>query len=193
MKGFAMHRLLATIVMAGALLVSSAGAASAQNWSVADPKGDVRSRTLDVYDGSTVPSPTRAVGDIWRTSISHTSTTVVVRITMRQLPAGKSDIGATIRTPASTYSLFRMDYGIPELLLVRHGQGGTVRCGAKGFRYVGTSAVLTVPRRCIGRPRWVRVGSNVSTTTRTGTQYFDDGLRDVWGNYRGLSPRIYPG
>lgn len=188
-----MNRLLAVLALAGALLLSSTGVASAGNWSVSDPKGDVRSRTIDVEDDSTVPSPTRVVGDIWRTSISHTSTNVVVRITMQQLPAGNSTIGTTIRTPNATYSLFRLGFGVPELILVRHNTDGPIRCRAKSFRYVGTSALLTVSRRCIGRPRWVRVGSHVGTYTRAGTTYLDDGLRSVYGNYPGLSPRIYPG
>lgn len=198
MKGTALHRTLAVLVLAGALLVTSAGVASAENWSLADPKGDVASMTLDDYEygGAPTDEPDRKVGDIWRTSISHTSRNVVVRITMQQVPRGNWSALARIVTPRAQFFMVQSKYeDYRQLMLVKaSGHGGTVRCRAKSSRIVGSALVLTVSRRCLGRPASVRVGAQVSVfDDATETIHMDDALRRGWTDIPRLSPRIRRG
>jgi hypothetical protein len=198
MTGNALHRVLAAVLLAGALLVSSAGVASAENWSLADPKGDVADLTLDDYeDGNPpTPSPDRKIGDVWRTSISHTSRDVVVRITMQQVPRGNWSAFATIVTPRAQFFMVQSKFeGYRQLMLIKaSGRGGPVKCRAKSSRIIGSALVLTVSRRCLGRPGSVRVGAQVSVyDDEAETIHVDDALRRGFGDMPRLSPRIRRG
>ncbi|QSR27166.1 hypothetical protein CFH99_16220 [Nocardioides aromaticivorans] len=198
MQGTALHRALAVLVLAGALLVTSAGVASAENCSLADPEGDVSSMTLDDYeDGNApTPSPDRRIGDVWRTSISHTSRNVVVRITMQQVPRGDWSAFAHIVTPRAQF--FMVQSKVEDfrhfVLIKTSGRGGPVRCRAKSSRIIGSALVLTVARSCLGRPASVRVGAQVSVyDDATETVHMDDALRRGWSDMPRLSPRIRRG
>ena len=198
MKGTTLHRALAVLVLAGALLITSAGTSSAENWSSADPKADVATMSLDDYeDGNApTPSPERTTGDVWRTSISHTSHNVVIRITMQQVPRGSWSAFARIVTPRAQFFMIQSKFeDYRQLMLIKaSGRGGPVRCSAKSSRIVGSALVLTVSRRCIGRPASVRVGAQVSVyDDATETIHMDDALRRGWGDLPRLSPRIRRG
>lgn len=158
----ALRRLLAVLALAVAVLLSSAGVASAQNWSFADPKGDVVTITSD--DETPVPAPNRRAGDVWRTSVSHTATKVVVRVTMQAIPTRDWSAFATIRTPRTSFDLAQVKIGdYRGLSLTKtNGSGADVRCRDKSSRIDGTALVLTVARSCIGRPATVRVGVGVA-------------------------------
>lgn len=194
MQGTALRRALATVVMAGTLLVSSAGVASAENWSLADPKGDVATTAED--DPAPVPAPNRRAGDVWRTSVSHTSTTVVVRVTLQAIPSLDWTTTAQIRTTRASFNLAHYRYGgHPGLSLTRtYGKGIEIRCGGKSSRIIGTALVLTVPRACIGRPGSVRVGVRVAVSDfGRELTHADDALRRSLGESLRLSPLIRRG
>lgn len=198
MMGTALHRALAVLVLAGALLVTSAGVASAENWSLADPKGDVATMSLDDYEdgNASTPSPDRKVGDVWRTSISHTSRNVVIRITMQQVPRENWSAFAHIVTPRAQFFMVQSKYeDYRQLMLIKaSGRGGTVKCRAKSSRIIGSALVLTAARSCLGRPASVRVGAQVSVyDDATETIHSDDALRRGWSDVPRLSPRIRRG
>ena len=188
-----MNRLLAALTLAGALLLSSAGVASAQNWSVADPKGDVV--TLTGNDDVPVPAPNRRAGDVWRTSISHTDTAVVVRVTMRAVPSADWFAVAAIRTPRGDFELTQTKIdGIRQLTLNKiTGDGGYRGCTGKSSRIIGTALQMVVPRRCLGRPGAVRVGVGVAVLEGEERVHADDALRVGLGGEIRYSPLIRRG
>lgn len=204
MKATAVRRLLTSGVMTGALLVSSAGMASAQSWSVADPKGDVQRASSSSPDAVLTPEtltaePNRRAGDVWRTAASHTRTSVVIRITMQALPTRNWMGMTTIRTPSTSYDLFHMRFGGRTWvsLTKTHGNGAELRCAAKSTRIDGNAVVLTVARKCLGYPRTVRVGAGVAAfdTSDMSVAHVDDAGRRGYlgaGNLR-LGPLLRRG
>ena len=194
MKGTTLRRALAVLVLAGALLITSAGTSSAENWSSADPKGDVV--TIAEDDPAPVPAPNRRAGDVWRTSVSHTTTTVVIRVTLQAIPSLDWTATAQIRTPRASFNLAHYRYGGHSgLSLIRtYGHGTEIRCGGKSSRIIGTALVLTVPRACIGRPGSVRVGVGVAVHDFDRELiHADDALRRGVGESLRLSPLIRRG
>ncbi len=103
----ALTRLVALAALALGLLLASTGVASARNWSTPDTRGDVLTLSGEEDDEIAV-SPARKAGDAWRTSISHTRTKVVVRVTMRAVPGGTWGLFTTIRTPRASFDLSRI-------------------------------------------------------------------------------------
>lgn len=197
-------RLVATLGLTFGLLLGSAGLASAQNWSGGDASGDVLRVTGDssllavVEPEGRIAEPARTRGDVLRTSVSHTRTKVVIRITMRAIPAGDWMGMTTIRTPSTSYDLFHMRFDRRSWtsLTKTHGNGRELRCRAKSSRVDGRSLILTVSRSCLGKPRVVRVGAGVaSVAAGTRLAYVDDALRRGYSDiaHLQLSPRLRRG
>lgn len=190
----AVRRLLAVLALAVTVLVSSAGVASAQNWSLADPKGDVVTITAD--DEVPVPAPNRRAGDVWRTSVSHTATKVVIRITMQAIPTRDWGAFVEIHTPRATFELVQLKFdGFRGLILEKSRTGAEVRCSGKSSRIIGTALVFTVPRSCLGRPGSIRIGVGVASYDADGEIiHADDALRrGIGAEALRLSPLIRRG
>lgn len=185
------RRLGATLGLTTALLVSSAGVASAQSWSLADAVGDV---VKDAGDGSVTTVVNQAQGDVVRTTISHTRTKVVIRIRMRAVPRGDWAAFAEVRTPRTSFDLTQVKIDGGRFFQVSKTNGGRpVRCAAKSSRIDRTALVLTVARSCLGNPRTVRAGAGVVVFEGEDTAYGDDALRRAIGDDLRLSPRIRRG
>ena len=190
----ALRRLLAVLALAVAVLLSSAGVASAQNWSLADPKGDVVTFTGD--DDVPVPAPNRRAGDVWRTSVSHTATKVVIRVTMQAVPTRDWMAFAQIRTPRTSFDLMQIKVdGFGGLSFTKtNGNGNEIRCRGKSSRIDGTALVFTVPRGCLGNPATVRVGVGVAVFDEDmEIIHADDALRRGIGESLRLSPLVRRG
>ncbi|MEV5003636.1 hypothetical protein [Nocardioides sp. LML1-1-1.1] len=185
------RRLGATLGLATALLVSSAGVASAQSWSLADPVGDV----VTIHEDNSVSyAPSRAQGDVVRTTVSHTRTTLVVRLRMRALPRGDWSAFAVVRTPSTSFDLTQVKIGGTRgFVLTKTNGGKVVRCAGKSARFDRTALVLTVPRSCLGKPRTVRVGAGVALFEGESVVHGDDALRRALGEDLRLSPPIRRG
>lgn len=178
--------LVATLGLTLGLLLGTAGLASAQNWSGGDASGDVLRVTGDnsllavVQPEGRIAEPSRVRGDVVRTSVSHTRTKVVIRITMRAIPTGDWMGMTTIRAPSTSYDLFHMRFGGRSgvSLTKTHGNGRELPCRAKSSRIDGRSLILTVSRACLGKPRVVRVGAGVAAVA-SGVRlaYVDDANR----------------
>lgn len=198
-------RLVATLGLALSLLLGSAGLAAAQNWSGGDAGGDVLRVTGDsslaavVQPEGRIAEPSRVRGDVVRTSVSHTRTRVVIRITMRAIPSGDWIGMTTIRTPATSYDLFHMrfDRRTWTSLTKTHGNGRELPCRAKSSRVDGRTLILSVSRACLGKPRVVRVGAGVAAVA-VGVRlaYVDDaGRRGAYTDiaHLQLGPRLRRG
>jgi hypothetical protein len=84
--------------------------------------------------------------------------------------------------------------------LRKEGRERAIRCSGLKWEIDRERATVAVsiPRWCIGRPRWVRVGIGVVTMPTSdgadsGTIYADDALRHGIGEDVRRSPRVYRG
>lgn len=157
---------MATLGLAVALVVSSAGLASAQRWTHADATKDVVTYDHDTDEPVTVPG--RTEGDVVFTTVSHTRSKVVIRIRMRAVPRGDWMAVAEVRTPRASYYLQQLRFGeARRFSMVKVSGDGResrkVRCAAKSSRIDRTALVLSVPRSCLGDPRWIRASATTIT------------------------------
>src|SRR4051794_12600750 len=155
-----------------ALLVSIATVivpttASADSYVRSDPSGDVVKAVFDP-DG-TVRQPGRKDGDIVASGVSHGPRRVHVALRMR-------DIGRSGGRETISASRFRRKKRVREVTLTadpRSGQGHVNVYNRRGnnapcrgvrwsISYPDDLVTLSIPRRCLGRPGWVRVGMGVA-------------------------------
>ena len=149
-----------------------------------DPSGDVVKHD-DVGDDSvTIVDPTWHNGDITRLRARHRHHRVTARLTFAALEAGS-------RKPWTYHRfLFVTDSGGHELrgTVGVDGGGGQGtweldgrRVTCRGLRhaidYRADTVRVSVPRSCLGRPTWVRVGGSTASWSEAQETYrSDDGL-----------------
>lgn len=140
--------------------------------------------------------------DVRRTTVTHAKRRVIIRLRIADLRASTSHYSlSSIRTDERTYGveyyrLFGAD-GPSSLLLVDESDE-RLRCPGRNKRYLPLRDVLVLsfPRQCLGKPRWVRVSSGWYTIGNRDRIFGDDprqvgGLpEDLGHNY---SPRIRHG
>ena len=106
-----------------------------------------------------------------------------------------------IRTGHRRYSVMQRlgtDRMFPALHISR-GNEDRVRCTGveRSVDRAGNRATVSIPRRCLGSPGWVRVGAGVAKFDATETSFtylLDDALRDaVVVDELALSPRVRRG
>jgi hypothetical protein len=214
-------RIRLVVLFSVAVLAASAGPASAETWHARDGHGDVRSYHLDltqeceaITGGERVAQDRRR--DITRISVDHGSDALVAKIGLRDVPPRgrgmNDDYDVELRTPDHTFevSVLASASGRVEtsLLMVRRSRDPDApRCGPRleshDFDCAGLAAEVdrrsnsvsvTVPRMCIGDPRWVRVGAVASGLGEGG---FGDGsdvmvLLDAWGPSEFPITRLLP-
>lgn len=196
-----LRSLLVAAVATSALVAGSAGAAGAGTWSHTDATGDVLAVDPVQNDATTTPAPDRATGDIRKVVIKHTARKVVVRVGMRAWLTGRGwAVVGHIVTPRTRYEVRGIrpsDKGRKFVVLV-HKPGPrekSLRCRGLAATENAAGGVLTftVPRSCLGAPKWVRV--NASTYDWDGPErtFADDGMDDVGWIKQVLSPKIRRG
>ncbi len=206
-------------VAVAALLSLPAVPSHAEWWSDTEPGGDAIST---VYDFEAEPCPTSTTtptteGDIRRLTVRHTSDAVVVRMRITGLLSAHRTFGdLTVRTARRDWSVTVTRFGkATEVGLSRLGtpppddgsecgsyvEGADVRpCrDARGVIDVAARLIeASIPRRCLGSPRWVRAGGAVATWhARTDAIGYDQwappGVADGDGWVPPLSPRVRVG
>lgn len=184
-------RLLATAT--ATLALTTAGSATAATWSHVDLSHDVKSSS----DGTTYTTdPTNAFTDITRVVAANNKRTIVVKVKTRAaVPTKNFMVIVDVKTSAARYSAFKST--LPGLSGVELEKGNT-QLHCKGFSIVidRTTRITTValPRTCLGRPTWVKVGAGaVSTDSTAATFSADDGLSTKVSDDLVLSPKIYRG
>jgi len=165
-----------------AATVALAAPAHADRWTYDDAAGDV-TQVVETPSAMTIETvPEQANGDITQVTVDHRRTKVIFEVRTRSRLTGPFAAGVQIRTPGRRFALLwmrmpgmggaeLMDFGSKDL---------TTRCrGLKQRLTSGKTTIrLTVPRSCLGDPRWLRVGVNLSTFSLfTGGGYDDDGLQ----------------
>lgn len=193
---------LAALVAPLALLLPTA--AHAETVVTEDPAGDARAWT-DYQEFQFVPAPDEESVDVIRTAAAFGQRRLSVAVHFRDLEA-RVRHGTLVRvwTPRGAFDVTaeRRSSRRTTVSLARKG-GDTLRCRGLSGAYDGAAdtVVLSVPARCIGAPRWVRLGVRATATPRAfadnpGTVFFlvDDGHRGgLRENSVGKGPRIRRG
>ena len=202
-------RALAALAGAAALTLTGLAPATAAVWTHDDAVGDVQSQTEtldpatgDWQEGEPVLAPDNTDTDVTRVSVDHRPHRVVLETTLRDVSLSSGFLVYDIRTGDRRYTAMQRlgnDKTFPAFTLVR-GNDSRVRCaGAQhDVDRAGDRVTLNLPRRCLGGPRWVRVGIGAAKLDQsvqdTYTTTADDALRDaVIKDDLALSPRVRRG
>lgn len=192
-------RLLAALLPAATLL---SGAAHAETVVTEDGARDAEAYD---YGFELVAAPQEASVDIIRTVAAFGQRRLDITVQVRALEERvRHGVRVRIRTPRDTFTVKagRRSDSRPTIA-VRKGRGGASGCRGLRVRYDGAadSVTLSVPARCIGGPRWVRLGVTAKATPRVdgenpSTVFFlaDDAHRDTFREGSvGVGPRIVRG
>jgi hypothetical protein len=168
---------LVAVVLAATLTWPLTGPAHAERYVQADAKGDVVS--VEFESEAQTPAPDNANADVTKTKINHTRGAVRFRVKLRDL-AGPvlTGVVADIKTNKRRYSLSFFRSGKRTTLELARPTGEPIKCrGKKRSANVDTDVVkFSVPRSCLGRPKWVRVGVG-ALEVQENVVYADDALR----------------
>jgi hypothetical protein len=189
---------LSTLVLAACtgLAVLVPTQAHAGSYVRPDATGDVSSSK---DDGPFVKTPSRAEGDVRSSAVSHAGRRVVIAVAYRQL-SQTTQITGQIARLRTNKGLVRdvVIYAQPGAWGGRTSMekpgGRRVKC-RMGTRidYVGDRVTVSIPRKCLGRPRWVRVGIG-AVTFQDEVVFADDAMTNgALGNYPVLGPVVRRG
>ena len=198
-----MHRLVRTCLAAALVataLGTAAGPASAERWWGRDKAGDVRQLTISLDPppcGSVdvTPAPQDTSTDLVGLSVVHDGDSVVLRAHLRGYRAPGTDRGLEfdLATEGRDYQVSVSTWGRQGPPVVELATAPTepqpagcnsyvtsqtsVPCDGMrlSFRPARGVVDVTVPRTCVGDPRWVRAGAHSERLLG------DRGRIDVWG------------
>ena len=218
------HTLALTALSAAVTLaVGVPATASAQTWRHTDPAGDVTKYTynLDTDEETETVDPTITNGDVIGSTIKHNPRKVIATMRFRDLVAPTSDLDAYVLS-IKTNRLNR-DLTVVATSDAPRGErqfsrpnGRDVRCRGLSHHidYTANTVTMSVPRSCLGKPRWVKAGAasirianwdDVLEPVNTGeapsdtpdaaviTQYLDDAHGGAIGDNIKYSPRLRRG
>lgn len=193
---------LAALVAPLALLLPTA--AHAETVVTEDPAGDARAWTY-FQEFQFVEAPEEASVDVIRTAAALGQRRLSVAVHLRDLEVRpRHETLLRIWTPRETFDVTarRLSARRATVSLARQ-RGEAFGCRGLSVAYDGAAdtVALSVPARCIGSPRWARLGVEVTASpeadpeAQTMTIYFaDDGHRvSVGENSIGKGPRIRRG
>lgn len=176
---------------------SAAGTATLPNRATTtDTTGDVA--YVRVIDDQVLPggvAKNRAMGDIRTVQVTHAATVRVLIKYVELNRVGRDHFHVVqLRTPRRSYEVDLYATtgrwrGDPTLYTAN---GTSPRCTlAWKIDYTANTAVISVPRRCIGSPTWIRAGAGMSNTYGD-KRYADDGLtyRSATSSLT-LGPKLY--
>jgi hypothetical protein len=190
----AARRVLLVALVGAALLLALLPAAEADRLRRSDARGDV-----GVADdgGDPVPAPRRRDPDVRRASLAHHNHAMVLRLRFRDiLPEKRRWLGAFIETPGDeSYSVtVRWRRSGTFTVSIEHSPD-VVWCPLLAAAVDTDRDVvrLRIPRRCLGSPRWMRVGILIERPVRDGLWASDDPLRDGTTGTSAMSRRLFRG
>lgn len=158
-----------------AVALSFAGLASpsyADKHKVSDATGDVIAFS---GEGDEVPAPENVNTDVITSVANYSNKRVSIRARFVDLKAGDAKAGlfAQIKTNKLSYEL---GLGSGFDLITRRGK--TIKCAGKTKAVSVTEEFIemSVPRKCLGSPRWIKVGIGAIGYVDP-EFYWDDALR----------------
>ncbi|WP_210438403.1 hypothetical protein [Nocardioides xinjiangensis] len=194
-------RLAALLALAALLLPA---ASHAGTMVTEDATGDSRAWT-DYEKFQFVPAPEEASVDVLRTAAAFVPRRLTVTVHFRDLEV-RMQHRTLVRvwTPRGTFDVpaeRRFARRVTVALARQRGEAFGCRGASAMYGGAADTVALSVPARCIGAPRWVRLGVRATATPRLyaddpGTVFFlaDDGHRDGYRvNSLAKGPRIRRG
>jgi hypothetical protein len=184
----------ALMVSAVALVSLMPTAAHADKYVHTDATGDVVSFSTGASDAA---APEQVNGDVVRSSVRHRARKVVLTMRYRDLNgSGYTVHFYAIHTSKMTRHVSLVTFpGHHSGKVVMTNKAGTpVHCRVtRNIDYTANTATVGIPRSCLGRPRWVKVGMAMITspTQKFSTGFADDAGTDGDFNSPAWSPRVY--
>lgn len=186
----------ATIATLGGLTLA-ASPADAQRHTSHDARGDVVKNALNYPRVEAAKLPHRRLGDVTSLRATHGARRVNVAMGHARLDRDAITEGAhlfSLRTsngPRIGIALEVTDRQVGEAQFFRGDQQATCQ-GLRGrVDYAHQTVRFSVPRSCLGDPRWVRVGGSTWIITEEG-YFIDDAHLDGIPVGSGLTRSIYP-
>lgn len=193
-----MKSLLALPVLTTVLLLVAGPAAQADVAGHRDRTGDVRTRPLGLSAPvESTAAPRMARADITRIRVDHGARQVRLTLTLRNLAkvGGETWFHATVRTDRDERQVaFRTAPGLRDgsRVLFRDGRGNPLACRGLGrsVSYSTNTATISVPRRCLANPDYVRVLATVEL--RENHRIYEDAAYTSGADQRLVyGPRVY--
>ncbi|MEI5671857.1 MULTISPECIES: hypothetical protein [unclassified Nocardioides] len=160
-------RRAAVLLSALALLatpVVTAGSAAAETWTHRDARGDVVDVPYDDDLTKITANPDDVAADITRLSVRHGTRRVTVTLGLRDLRTGGTGVGVRLVTPRGDFTLtaFAVD-GLRMHFFQETAKSDSdeeVACRGDRVRLQPRHdrVRVSIPRTCLGEPRWVRAG-----------------------------------
>ncbi|MGL5811178.1 MAG: hypothetical protein ACRCYQ_14650 [Nocardioides sp.] len=182
---FATVRALACVLTTAVLMTVgglAAGPAGAERYTKRDRAGDAMKVDVD-QDLALSPAPGQKHSDVVRTTIDHRGTQMVADVRMRNL----RKIGATrgielivlVETNKKNFTVQAKRYGAKKAKVTVFKGQAKRRCKAARITISAKRDLVrvSVPRVCLGKPRWVKVGVGVIGAETAKGVFFDDALR----------------
>lgn len=154
--------------------------ATSAQWT--DPAGDMYLST-DASGDPTVPEATN--GDIRDVSIAHRRHALIIAASFTDL---YSDEFVWVRPFAASFRTSEHKYRYVDVVSLQSGQvdvyvespGHRLDCGASAVvDFAANTARVRVPRACLSRPRWVRVGFDADSLYRESDEHYVDQSRNT--------------
>ena len=162
-------------------LALSPATAHAEKSQSDDSSGDVIRLSYATGSEETSPAPDNVETDVLKSVANHSAKRVKIKFKFADLlsGSGRASVGASIKTNKENYdlTLFRLK-GFKRGLQLKDLEGNTIRCAGKkkDVDAVRDFIKISVPRSCLGSPRWIRVG--IAAISESGADTFaDDALR----------------
>lgn len=196
----ALVRRTGTAAAAAALVLASASTATAATWHHHDATHDVvsigmpRTGADSPSDLETTRAPSVGRVDIDRIRVRHGAHMLFVRLHTRSaLPSSMLTSEFLIRTPTRTYDVERDDFEGFQLAAITT-DAGPVHCPQVSIavRPARHTVLLTAPRFCLGKPKWVRVAAALELD-HGNRVYVDDAEGNRLDRRPHFSPRIHVG
>jgi hypothetical protein len=135
---------------------------------------------VNTRNGTHAPAGTNKTADLVHLRFTHSRFRVIAKIRLRDC-CGDWVYYGRIETPTSEYTMhaqggpgfktrFELRFTNSEFGLVCDGLSAKVRPAKNTLR-------VSVPRMCLDRPRWVRMGVGFVVFTSGSNVFYDDGLR----------------
>lgn len=175
-----------------------AGPAQAEMLTRVDPPNDM----VFIDESNQRPAPEEDNGDVTQVVARHASRTVQVRMDAVDLRASSEEgLMALVRVRTSTGANFDLTgfSGSNGKMMWMFGRtnGERVRCEGleRSVNWTENRADVSIPRRCLGRPAWVRIaGAFITFTQNMQSMAGDDAFTDgEIGNRPRLSRRLARG
>lgn len=186
-------------VAAAAAVVLLPSAANAASLLRTDTVGDVQVITVDDTGntvGDPVVVPTRTIGDVTKTRITHSSTSVRVEMYYKALPKSGSYNDHEFRFVTNkTERDVSVEAGTgawagKSSMYTKSGNKVSCTTLKHLIDYPNHRVILTVPRSCLGNPTFVKVGGGFVAVAGNKI-YLDDGQLNAGNDDLTLSPGVY--